>query len=152
MQKRKERKLENRATQMERCMGSCLANLTYDVLKCSRREPMAHWRPMLPKQTHAQKRTLATQVRTATPSCVMPVASPYSRRVWFNRGIVDAEELVEGGTKSGRSPRMMPIPVKATVVDITKPVLVRSIRYHRTGLTRARVADACVMDCQGSRR
>ena len=75
-------------------------------------------------------------------SCVMPVARPYSRRVWFRMGSADSEALAEGGTKSGRRPKATPIPTRATVVDMTKPVLVRSIRYQRTGLTRARVADA----------
>jgi hypothetical protein len=43
----------------------------------------------------------------------------------------------------------MPIPATPTTVDMTKPVIVRSMRYQRTGFVRANVADAWVVDAHG---
>lgn len=113
--------------------------------------PIASCRPILPKHTHAQKRTLATQVRRATPSCVIPVTNPYSSPVPFGPRNVVALSADEG-ISSGLSPKMIPIPANPTVVDNQNPVLVRSIRYHNTGFARASVNEACVVDSHGSRR
>lgn len=113
--------------------------------------PIANCRPILPKHTHAQKRTLATQVRRATPSCVIPATSPYSSPVPFRPGNAVALSADEG-INSGLSPKMIPIPANPTVVDNQNPVFVRSIRYHNTGFARASVNEACVVDSHGSRR
>lgn len=106
---------------------------------------------MFPKHTHAQKRTLATHVRTAMLSCVIPASSADSAPVPFREGIAGADESVEG-IKSGLRPSRSPITLIARVVDKMKPVLVRSMRYHRTGLARASVREAWVVDSQGVRR
>lgn len=111
---------------------------------------MASWRPMLPKHTQAQKRTLEIHVVTAMLSCVIPVATACSLLVSFKAdAAVDAS--ADDGTISGRNPRTVHIPANPTIVDRENPVLVRSMRYHRTGLASASVTDACVVDCQGSR-
>lgn len=57
---------------------------------------------------------------------------------------------VDDGMNSGRKPRITHIPAMPTIVEREKPVFVRSIKYHRTGFARARVTEACVVDCQGS--
>ena len=112
---------------------------------------MASCRPMFPKHTHAQNNTLEIHVDTATPSCVIPVARMYSPLVSFSAGAaVPIDASGDDGTSSGRRPSITSMPATPTSVDRQKPVLVRSIRYHRTGFAKARVRDACVVDCQGS--
>lgn len=107
---------------------------------------------MLPKHTQAQNRTLATQVRTATPSCVMLVTNAKSAPVLSGPNDVAVELLIDERINSGFRPRIMPIPASPTIVDRKNPDRVRSIRYHRTGFARARVTEACVVDSHGSRR
>lgn len=105
---------------------------------------------MFPKQTHAQNSTLAIHVPTAMLSCDKPTSSSYASP---GPGIVIlVEGLVGAGTISGLSPRMVPVPASPTSVDRMKPGLELSTRYHSTGFTRARVSDACAVDCQGSLR
>lgn len=113
--------------------------------------PMASWRPMFPKHTQAQKMTLATQVRTAMLSCVMPAPIAFSHPVPF-KNVVPTDGPVDAGIISGLNPRTALMPVMPTATDSRKPVEVRSIRYQRTGFARARVNEAWVVDCQGSRR
>lgn len=126
----------------KRLISSMLVPCLIYAWRDSLRAKIASWRPMFPKQTHALNKTLATQVLTARLSCVIPVPNPRSRKVLFRAGIADADAPVEGGTKSGLSARTIPIPPTPTMVDMKKPVLVRSIRYQRTGFARASVADA----------
>lgn len=95
--------------------------------------------------------TLATQVRTAMLSCVIPAPNVFSHPVPLRKA-VPTDGPVEAGMSSGFKPRTTLIPVKPTVVESRKPVEVRSIRYHRTGFARARVREACVVDSQGRRR
>ena len=113
--------------------------------------PIANCRPMLPKQTQAQKRTLATQVRTAMPSCVTPTANASFSAALFRPNVAD-ELPVDVGINSGFRPRRSPIPANPTAIERRNPDRVRSIRYHRTGLARARATEACVVDSHGSRR
>jgi len=54
------------------------------------------------------------------------------------------------GNISGLDTRRSAVPVAPTAVERIKPGLDRSIIYHRTGLTRARVREACRVDVQGS--
>lgn len=122
----------------------------HSVFSGFRAPPSASCRPIFPKQTHAQNSTLAIHVPTAMLSCDRPTSTSYSSP---EPGIVIlVDGLVGAGTISGLSPRMVPIPASPTTVDRIKPGLERSTRYHSTGLTRARVSDACAVDCQCSLR
>lgn len=56
------------------------------------------------------------------------------------------------GIRSEFEARRSALPVTPTVAENASPALERSIRYHRTGLTRARVNDACISEAQGSLR
>ena len=56
------------------------------------------------------------------------------------------------GTISGLIARTRIVPAMPTMVERVKPGLERSMRYQRTGLTRARVRESCRVDCQGRRR
>ena len=53
---------------------------------------------------------------------------------------------------SGLTPKALAVPVSPTSIDRRKPGLERSIRYQRTGLTRASVNDIWAVDCHGSLR
>jgi hypothetical protein len=53
---------------------------------------------------------------------------------------------------SGVVARRSAVPVAPTAVERMKPGLERSIRYQRTGFTRASVRDAWRVDAQGSLR
>lgn len=56
------------------------------------------------------------------------------------------------GIQLGLRPRRVAAPARPTSEARRKPGRVRSIRYQITGLTRARVRETCVVDCQGRRR
>lgn len=56
------------------------------------------------------------------------------------------------GTISGLSPSSIAVPVIPTNEERKNPGFERSMRYHSTGLTRAKVSDTCKVDCQGSLR
>lgn len=56
------------------------------------------------------------------------------------------------GIISGLSPSSIAVPVIPTNEERKNPGFERSIRYHRTGLTKAKVSDTCTVDCQGSLR
>lgn len=116
----------------------------------SRRDPPVSCLPMFPKHTHAQKRTLAIHVRTAMLSWVSLAPGVASGPTPLSEG-TGAEPSV-AGIRPGLRPSKRLIPPIARVVDKMKPVLVRSIRYHSTGLARASVKDAWVVDSQGVRR
>lgn len=106
---------------------------------------------MLPKHTQAQKITLAIQVRTAMLSWVISAPNAFSQPVPL-RNAVPTDGPVDAGTSSGFNPNTTLIPATATALASMKPVEERSIRYHNTGFARARVSEACVVDCQGRRR
>lgn len=53
---------------------------------------------------------------------------------------------------SGFEARTRAVPVKPTPVERIKPGLDRSMRYQRTGLTRASVREAWRVDAHGSLR
>lgn len=144
--RRRRRKEKKKKSQTLMKISSCI-----QPFNASLAPPIANCRPILPKHTHAQKRTLAIQVRTAIPSCVIPVANANSSPVLFSPNVVGGLS-VDDGINSGFSPRTRPIPATPTTVDSRNPVLVRSMRYHKTGFTSARVREACVVDSHGSRR
>jgi hypothetical protein len=56
------------------------------------------------------------------------------------------------GSMSGLETSRSAVPVRPTPVERMKPGLDRSIKYHRNGLTRARLMEACKVDAQGSLR
>ena len=103
-------------------------------------------RPMFPKQTLLQKRTLAIQVATAMLSSVIKFSFP---NFWDNSAArTDLVELVVGrGTTAGLTKRRATVPKIPTAADNQNPACVRSIVYHRQGLTSARVSEACIVDC-----
>lgn len=51
------------------------------------------------------------------------------------------EGVAGAGTISGSTPKAIAVPARPTSIDRRKPGLERSTKYHRTGLTRARVRD-----------
>lgn len=95
--------------------------------------------------------TLATQVRTAMLSCVISAPSVFSHPVPLRKAVPTVGP-VDAGINSGFRPTTTLMPANPTVVERRKPVEVRSIKYHKTGFARARVREACVVDCQGRRR
>ncbi len=62
--------------------------------------------------------------------------------------------MVEAGEGiiSGFEAKSKAVPVAPTNEESKKPGLERSMRYQSTGLTRARVRDACRVEAQGSLR
>lgn len=64
------------------------------------------------------------------------------------------EDVAEAGEGiiSGFEASKRAVPVAPTALDNRKPDLERSTRYHRAGLTSARVREACIVDAQGSLR
>lgn len=84
-------------------------------------------------------------------SWVIPAPTTFSKPVPFNR-VAPTVGPADAGMSSGFIPRTPVMPTIPTVLARRKPVEVRSIRYQRTGFARPRVSEACVVDCQGSRR
>jgi hypothetical protein len=62
------------------------------------------------------------------------------------------ENAAGEGIASGFETRRSAAPVVPTAVLRMKPGIERSMRYHRTGLTRASVREACIVEAQGSLR
>jgi hypothetical protein len=62
------------------------------------------------------------------------------------------ENVAGEGIMSGFEARRSAAPVVPTAVLRIKPGIERSMRYHRTGLTSARVREACIVEAQGSLR
>lgn len=113
--------------------------------------PKASRRPILPKHTQLQNKTLAIHVQTPMLSFVMilyDVTLSYEILGAFARG----EGVAGGGTMSGLTPRRTAVPVMPTMAERMKPGFDRSMRYQSTGLTSARVKETCRVDCQGSLR
>lgn len=104
-------------------------------------------RPMFPKQTQLQNSTLAIHTVTAIvsyrsavpPSAMLPLLE---RRL----------KVAGGGTMSGFTSSNTKAPPMPTREESTKPVLVPSTRYHKKGLTRAKVRLTCWVDSQGKLR
>ena len=61
-------------------------------------------------------------------------------------------DVAGAGTSDGLMPRRRAVPDRATVVLRMKPGAVRSRRYQRVGLQRARVRESWRVECQGTRR
>lgn len=52
----------------------------------------------------------------------------------------------------GLSPSRKAVPATPTTAETRNPGFERSIRYHRAGLTMAKVSETCNVDCHGSLR
>lgn len=109
--------------------------------------------PMLPKHTQLQNKTLMTQMPV---SIVLFVARPPSIRtslpvcpVEFRSRYGD-EEPIGAGMISGSSPRETIVPARPTAADRRKPVLDRSIRYHKSGFAIAKVRETCIVEAHGT--
>jgi hypothetical protein len=63
---------------------------------------------------------------------------------------LDEDEDAGEGIMSGLDANRIAEPVSPTKVENKNPVLDRSMIYHRTGLTSARVREACNVEAQGS--
>lgn len=63
---------------------------------------------------------------------------------------VEFVEVAGEGIMSGFETSNKAVPVAPTAVERMKPGFERSIRYHNTGFTSARVRLACRVDVQGS--
>ena len=113
--------------------------------------PNASFRPILPKQTQLQKRTLAIHVPTPTLSLLInrfPTRFSYDTFMAFAGG----EGMAGEGTIWGFTPNSTVVPVIPMNAERIKPGLERSIRYHRTGFTSASVKETWKVDCHGSLR
>jgi hypothetical protein len=115
--------------------------------------PSPSLRPIFPKQTQLQKRTLAIHVPTPMLSFVIrrfkPDPSSCDESFLMEILVKDAEG---GGTMSGLIDRSTKVPATPTTAESRNPGLDRSMIYHRAGLTRARVRETWRVDCQGSFR
>ena len=74
-------------------------------------------------------------------SCETSAPSVFSSPVPLSN-VVPKVVPVDAGIISGFSPRTRLMPATPTVVERTNPVVVRSIRYQRTGFESARVREA----------
>ena len=74
--------------------------------------------------------------------------SSYEKLTAFALG----EGVDGGGTISGFTPSSTAVPAVPTRAERMNPGLDRSIRYHSTGLTSAKVKETCRVDCHGSFR
>jgi hypothetical protein len=63
---------------------------------------------------------------------------------------VDTVWCIGEGITFGLIPNKMAEPVRPTAAERRNPGLERSMRYHRKGLTRARVRETWRVDAQGS--
>ena len=116
---------------------------------------IANLRPMLPKQTLLQNRTLAIQVLTAIVSLLtslVPQLKLCCDTSMTGMACARGDGAGGAGTILGLMPRSTAVPVIPTMADRRKPGFDRSIRYQSAGLTMASVKDTCKVDCQGSLR
>jgi len=111
----------------------------------------ANLRPIFPKQTQEQKSTLTIQIPPSIISLLTRAGcnncAAFTEEFRFRR-----ENAAGEGIASGFETRRSAAPVVPTAVLRMKPGIERSMRYHKTGLTRARVREACIVDAQGSLR
>ena len=130
-------------------MFSCPSS--YEELFLASGFSSANLRPMFPKHTQLQNKTLEIQVQTPMLSFVMipfMYTSSYETFIVFALG----EGVAGGGTISGLTPSSTAVPAIPTRAERMNPGLDRSMRYHSTGLTRAKVKETCKVDCHGSFR
>lgn len=118
---------------------------------CNSGRLSASFLPMFPKQILLQKSTLATQVQTPTLSLLMSPSYIVFSTDEFP-ALPETNEAAGEGTMAGFTPNTIAVPIMPTNDERAKPGLERSMRYHKTGLTRAKVREACKVDCQGSFR
>lgn len=112
--------------------------------------------PIFPKHTQLQNSTLKIQVPPSivsilTPPSPSPPKLPRYFAVVFLPGLGMLTEAGEG-IMSGFEARRRAVPVAPTKAERRKPGLERSMRYHRTGLTRASVREAWRVDAHGNLR
>ena len=112
--------------------------------------PNASLRPIFPKQTQLQNKTLASHVHIPMLSAVGSLEAAL-----FSTGLLPARwALGDGadgdGTISGLMLRSAIVPPMPTIVDSKNPVFDLSTRYHNTGFARANVTETCSVDCHGS--
>jgi hypothetical protein len=113
---------------------------------------------MFPKHTQLQNSTERIQIPPSTLSLVKkprPMLVESGMREWGSMDALAAREEVADageGIMSGLEARRRAVPVAPTALERMKPGFERSIRYQSTGLTRARVRDACSVEAQGSLR
>jgi hypothetical protein len=128
----------------------CLATENHSSQPIALPCPNASCLPILPKHTQLQNNTLAIQVPTPILSCEMRLSIPTPGAVMF--ASVNFGGCIAGdGTMSGLIPNNTNVPAIPTTVERMKPGFDRSIRYHSTGFTSARVNETCSVDCQGNR-
>jgi hypothetical protein len=116
-------------------------------------------RPMLPKQTQEQNNTLRIQIAPSMFSLL--IYPPRSTPMRFKSPNISVCSMVELGLWpvntglgiiSGVTRKWSTVPVTPTAVERMKPGFERSIRYQRTGFTKASVRDAWRVEVQGSLR
>lgn len=108
---------------------------------------------MFPKQTQLQNSTLRTHMPV---SIVRWVARPPSMSgpaaAWLVEfRLRNSDEYPAGvGMNSKFSPISNTEPAEPTAAERRKPGFDRSIRYHRKGLTIAKVMETCIVDAHGT--
>lgn len=110
----------------------------------------ANLRPMFPKHTLLQNKTLAIQVATPMLSFVIIFSEP--SLIEAGAAPAGGDGIAGGGTISGLIPNNTAVPAMPTTVERTNPGLDRSMRYQSTGLASASVRETWSVDCQGSLR
>jgi hypothetical protein len=111
----------------------------------------ASLRPIFPKQTQLQNKTLIIHVPHSTVSfATKPPKTSFAiyvallDAIWVD----DAGDGIISGLRLSRTV----VPKTPTAAERRKPGFVRSIRYQRTGLTRASVREAWRVDVHGNLR
>jgi hypothetical protein len=119
----------------------------------------AKTRPILPKHTQQQNKTLAIHVATLIcsfrtqsvtrkdPDCAPPAGG--------DGGMLELPEEkddVGAGMRPGLMASKAAVPRNPIAVLRVRPAVVRSRRYQRMGLARASVRDSCRVVSQGRRR
>ncbi len=111
----------------------------------------ASLRPIFPKHTQLQNKTLMIHVPHSTvsfatkpPSTSFAIYVALLEAVWVD----DAGDGIISGFRLSRTV----VPKTPTAAERRNPGLVRSIRYQRTGLTRASVSEAWKVDVHANLR
>lgn len=108
---------------------------------------------MFPKHTQLQNSTLTihTPISTVSPStgrgARLAVAAHDE-----NELCAACHALDGAGITSGLTPSSSADPVSPTQVDSRKPGMLRSMSHHRSGFTRASVAETCSVEAHASLR
>jgi len=108
--------------------------------------------PMFPKQTQEQNNTLRIQIPPSRLSLLTYIPKPPRPwDVWCCCVLfLTYEEAAGEGIISGLDNKSAADPKDPTKTESTNPGLERSMIYHRTGFTNAKVREACRVDVQGS--